>query len=72
MRAATVVAHAAVLSSVGAGLAAKLLPLRNRTGAFWMCALILDCFGHRISPVRYFVLPFFDAKVLKKVKPSGA
>ena len=53
MRAAAVVAHAAVLDGVRTSLTAVLLVFGNGAGAFRVCTLILDCFGHRISPVRY-------------------
>jgi len=72
MRAAAVATQAATLGSVRTSLTAVLLPLRNWAGASRVCALILDCFGHRISPVGYLFYRFFDAKVLKKVKASGA
>src|SRR5256714_15620955 len=51
MRATTPAVHAATLSSVGACLTAVLLSLRNGAGTFRVCASILDCFGHGISPV---------------------
>src|SRR5438270_730387 len=69
---AAVVAKAAALGGLRASLTAILLPLRNRASAFRVCAFVLDCFGHQISPCMLFDLPFFDAKALKKVKASGA
>jgi len=67
---ATVVAKAAAPGGLRASLTAILLSFGNWAGAFRVCAFVL--FGHSISPVRLFGLPFFDARVLKKVKGSGA
>jgi len=50
MRASATVIAAAALGSIGAGLTAILLTFGYRTGTSWMCALILDCFGHRRTP----------------------
>jgi hypothetical protein len=55
MIAAAIVAQTAALGSFRASLAAIFLSIRNRAGAFWVRAFVLDCFGHRISPVRYLV-----------------
>jgi hypothetical protein len=53
MIAAAVVAQAAALSGLRASLTAILFPVGNSAGAFRMGTFVLDCFGHRISPVRY-------------------
>jgi hypothetical protein len=52
---AAVVAKAAALGGLRASLTAILLSLGNRAGAFRVCAFVLDCFGHQISPVGYLV-----------------
>jgi hypothetical protein len=51
--AAAVVAQAAALSGLRASLTAVLFSLGNGACAFRVSAFVLDCFGHRISPVRY-------------------
>src|SRR3954468_24570043 len=50
---AAVVAKAAALGGFRTSLTAILLSLGNRARAFRVCAFVLDCFGHQISPVRY-------------------
>jgi hypothetical protein len=50
MRTAAVIAQAAALGSIRAGLAAIFLVPGNRAGAFGMSAFVLDCFGHSWSP----------------------
>jgi hypothetical protein len=71
MIAAAVVAQAAVIGRLRAGLAAILFSLGNRAGAFRVRTFVLDCFGHRISPVRHLFVPFFDAQALREVTKRG-
>jgi hypothetical protein len=71
MIAAAVVAQAAVIGRLRAGLAAILFSLGNRTGAFRVRTFVLDCFGHRIFSCTSFVLPFFDAQALREVTKWG-